>query len=260
MNAHALSRTHASASTLATVSSFVLLKAVGCISPDLEVIGSDPEDLTAIAAVLNKTDGQLTVTVSDSRAADVLEPDEAIVYEVSQSMEPLEFVFLRGIEVMPTESLLLFTGGEDPGFATGVLTVSPGEDNETLTVDADIELSSVFTPDRPVLTPADTVYLIINATPFTILLGNFTEAGTLIAPNAHSKLILMEGDIFISYIQVRGAENPADAPELTHTFGTPASLTGQASAFIAFVTLQGDELAVETQSAGFRRLDAYFSR
>ncbi len=254
MNAHAFSRTHASALTLATVPSFVLLTAVGCIFPGLEVIGPDPEDLTAIAAVLNKTDGQLTVTVSDSRAADVLEPDEAIFYEVSQSMEPLEFVFLRGIEVLPTESLLLFTGGEDPGFASGVLTVSPGEDNETLTVDSDIELSSIFTFDRTALTPADTVYLIINATPFTILLGNFTEAGILIAPNAHSKLVLMGRGIFMAYIQVRGIEYPADAPELTHTFGAPASVTGQASAFIAFVTLQGDELAVETQSAGFRRL------
>lgn len=255
MNARAFSRTLASALTLATVSSLVLLTAVGCIFPGLEVIGPDPEDLIAIAAVLNKTDGQLTVTVSDPPAADVLEPDEAVFYEVSQSMEAREFVFLSGIEVVATESLLLFTGGEDPGFATGVLTVGPGEDNETLTVDSDIELSSVFTFDRPALTPANTVYLIVNATPFTILLGNFTEAGTLIAPNAHSKLVLIDGEVFTAFIQVRGTANEADAPELTHTFGAPASVTGQASAFIAFVALQGDELAVETRSAAFRRLE-----
>ncbi len=114
MNAGAFARTHVSRLPFTTLASFLLLTTLGCnldlgahrVNGPAGHPGVDPEDLTAIAAVLNKTAGQLTVTVIDPPATDVLEPGQAIFYEVSQSMEAREFEF-QGGESVATGSLLL---------------------------------------------------------------------------------------------------------------------------------------------------------
>jgi hypothetical protein len=253
MNARGFNRMHAAALTLATLSSFLLLTTLGCElchgpkGPN----GPDPEDLTAIAAVLNKTAGPLTVTMSDPPATDVLEPDEAIFYEVSQSTEVREFAFQSG-ESVATGSLRLLTGGDDPGFATGLLTVSPGEDDGTLAVDSSIDPSSSFALSRPALAPASSVFLIVNAATFSIAVEIPSGAGALLAPNRHASIVLDEGATLAVTIE---SGSGADAQELAHAFEAPENANGQVSAFIAFVTFQGNELAVETQNAGFRRLE-----
>ncbi len=254
MNGRAIVRTHALTLPLTILCSSLLAPGVGCTIHAPGVEESESESLTAIAAVWNRTDGQLTVLMSDRIVANVLEPDEAILYEVSQRMLAQQFMFMIGLEFVASGSLLLSSNGEDPGFATGLLTVSPGWTDQTLAVESDIELSSILVPSRPVVSPASTVYLIVNATPFTILLGNFTEAGVLIAPNGHSKLALGEHGLQINYLQIRDPENPTDPPELIHHFGASTSIAGEVSAFIAIVTLQENELVVQTQSAAFRSL------
>ena len=158
MNARLFRRAHASALILTTVSSFMLLTGVGCDPPGHGVTGPKPEDLTAIAAVLNKTAGPLTVIVSDPPATDVLDPDEAIFYEVSQSMEAREFEFQSG-ESVATGSLRLLIAGENAGFATGLLTVSFSDENETLAVERSIERASVFSLHRKAIAPASSVFL-----------------------------------------------------------------------------------------------------
>lgn len=251
MNARSFRLAHASVMTLPTVSSFMLLIAVGCNPPGHGVSGPKPEDLTAIAAVLNKTGGPLTVIVSDPPATDVLEPDEAIFYEVSQSMVAREFEFQSG-ESVATESLRLLIAGENPGFATGLLTVSFSDDNETLAVERSIERASVFALHRKAIAPASSVFLMVNANPFKILVVAPTGSGVARDQNRHTAMILDEGGTL--EVNISPAD-PGDALELTHVLEAPPSESGQVSAFIAFVTLHETELAVETQNAAFRRLE-----
>jgi len=250
MNARALNRTHVSALTLAIVASVVLLTAVACIPPGHGANGPDPEDLTAIAAVLNKTAGALTVTVSDPLATDVLDPGEAIFYEVRQGTEAREFEFVGG-EGSANGSLRLLTGRETPGFATGVLMVGPGQDNETLSVDSCIESISPFALHREALAPGSSIFLIVNDTPNNI--GVETPgAGAMLRPTEHTAVVVAEGATLAVTIE---SWSGADAQELPHAFEAPGNANGQVSAFIALVTFQGNELDVETQSAGFRRLE-----
>ncbi len=193
--------------------------------------------------------------MTDPPATDLLEPDEAIFYEVAQSREPREFEFRSGDSV-GGGSLRLVTGGELPGFATGLLMVSPGDDSERLAVNSYIEQISPFAIHREALAPASSVFLIVNATPFSM--GVETPgAGKVIVPNAHTAIVLDESETLA--VNIRPTVNtppvaPVDVRELSHAFAAPASENGELFVFIASVTLQGTELAVETQSAGFRRL------
>jgi len=250
MNARALNRTHASALTLATVVSFSLLTGVACI-PGHGVNGPDPEDLTAIAAVLNKTAGPLTVVVSDPPATDILEPDGAIFYEVSQSMEPREFEFQSGDSV-GSGSLRLLTGGEQPGFATGVLTVTAAPE-QTLVVDDDLRLFPPFSVHREALPAGSSVFLVVNDTGITIVVGlPGTNTGALLDPNEHTAVALDAGATLA--VNITAVDQQA-TPELPYVFEDPAGEGEGIAAFLVFITLEQDELGVDTQSVGFRRLD-----
>ncbi len=265
MNVGALARKHALRLTLTTLSSFLLLPTLGC-NLDLGTHGHhdpprhpgvDPEDLTSIAAVVNKTAGPLTVTVIDPPATDVLQPDEAIFYEVSQSREAREFEF-HGGESVGSGSLLLLTGGDLPGFATGVLMVSPGDNDGTLAVSSNREQLSPFAHETDAVAPGSSVYLMVNATAFTIGVGISSGSGRLIFPNAHTSIVIEEGATRVVDIDLTvntPPVGPANVPELTHVLTAPTSEVGRISAFITFVTLQENELAVETRNAGFRRLE-----
>jgi len=253
MNQRTLERIHASTLIVTTLSSFLLLPTLGCTFGH-GAQGPAPEDLTAIAAVLNKTSGPLTVTVTDPPATDVLEPDEVIFYEVSQSTEAREFEF-QSEDSSASGSLRLLTGGELPGFATGLLRVSPGEDGETLTVDSDIEFHSVFALHRDSLAPGSSVFLIVNSTPGNIGIGLAnTGNGALLYPNDHTAFHLTAGETLVVTLETFD-QGDTDGSLFLHAFEAPASEDGEIAAFLAFINLEANELVVETQPARFRHLE-----
>jgi len=239
MNRRAFNLMKASGSGLTVA---VLLTGSGCV-------GAAPEDLTAIAAVLNRTEGPLTVTLTDPPATDVLEADEAIFYEVRQSITAREFVFESG-EATAQGSLWIVAAGELPGFATGLATVSLDDDEELLVVDASVDRFAPLARATGSLPAGSSVFLFVNDSPNTVGIEGPGGATTR-QPSEHTAIILEEATTLAITIVM----DDTDLPDLVHVVEAPPSEDGETAAFLAFITSGADGTTVETQRARFRHLE-----
>ena len=212
--------------------------------------GPEPEELVAIAAVLNQTTEPLTVSLARPAATDVLQVGEAVFYSLRQSTTFRAFEFSSG-ELVAASSLLLVSGGEMPSFQTGLLTVRQADTLDALTVGSHVDGPALHGLARGTLGAGSSVFLLVNATDDRVA-ANKAGAGRIIYPDEHTAVALDGGEALAVVIE---AVDVTGTPELLHVFRAPTSEDGEVSAFITFIYLQGDELVVETQAVQFQRLE-----
>ena len=214
----------------------------------------DPGELAGVAAVYNNTDAELTVIAHGKTedVTEVLQAEEAIFFEVRQSLEPFRFDFVQGSMTAHGE---LLVAGEFLLFPSGLLTAGLDENSNELTVDLSSNLVS-FGGSRlgsllGSLDPTKAVFLVVNDSSVRIGLTGEGGGGALRDPGETLSVLIDQGETLT--VEIRDFSEQGEF-QLSHTFAPPMSPIGDVSAFLTHVRVGAEGIEVETREAKFGRL------
>lgn len=215
----------------------------------------DPGELAGVAAVYNHTDAELTVIAHGKTedVTEVLQAEEAIFFEVRQSLEPFRFDFVQGS--MTAHGELLVAGGGFLSFPSGLLTAGLDENSNELTVEGSSNLES-FGGSRlgsllGSLDPTKAVFLVVNDSSVRIGLTGEGGGGALRDPGQTLSVLIDQGETLT--VEIRDFSEQGEF-QLSHTFAPPISPIGDVSAFLTHIRVGAEGIEVQTREAKFRRL------